>query len=121
MRKDIDLSFNKHPLTGDLSVKKGSSAIKQALRNIVLTNFYERGYNTEFGTDVKASLFENNIDGVTAQGIRQNIINAIENYEPQVDIIDVTVESTDQGNGLNIQIFYQELNNPVEQELTVII
>lgn len=119
MRKDIDLSFNVHPLTGDLATKSGPSAVEQSLRNIVLTNFYERGYNVEFGSNLTSNLFENNIDGVTAQGIRQNIINAIENFEPQVELIEVTVVSSDDGHTIDVSIYYSIINDLQERQLTI--
>lgn len=119
MRKDIDLTFNAHPLTGDLATKKGASAVDQALKNIVLTNFYERGFNTEFGSDVTTNLFENNINGVTAQGIRQNIINAIENHEPQVELIEITVVDAEDGHTLDVKIAYNITNELQERELTI--
>ncbi|MDX1532735.1 MAG: GPW/gp25 family protein [Nitrosopumilaceae archaeon] len=119
MRKDIDISFAVHPLTGDLATKTDSQAIKQSLINLVLTSFYERGYNTECGTNVNASLFENNISGLTSQGMRQIIINTISNYEPQVDLIDVEVLDADNGNALNVNIIYNERNREKEQTLLV--
>lgn len=118
MRKDLDLSFNAHPLTGDLATKTGTSAVEQSLRNIVMTNFYERGFNTEFGSNVTRNLFENNINGVTAQGIRQNVINAIENYEFQVELIEVNVVDVD-GNSIDVTITYNITNQLQEQELKI--
>lgn len=117
-RRDIDLTFNAHPLTGDLATKTGRSAVEQALRNIVMTNFYERGFNIEFGSAVSNSLFENDVNGVTAQGIRQNVINAIENYEPQVELIEVTVVGSND-HALNVTIIYNITNELTEQELTI--
>ena len=119
MRKDIDLSFNVHPLTGDLATKKGVSAVEQSLRNIVMTNFYERGYNVEFGSNVTRNPFENNVDGITSQGIRQNIINAIENYEPQVELISVNVVDADDGHTIDVKIAYNITNDIKEKELTI--
>lgn len=118
-RKDIDLTFNPHPLTGDLATKKGNSAIEQSLKNLIMTNFYERGFNTEFGSDVTSNLFENNINGVTAQGIRQNIISSIENYEPQVELIDINVVDADDGHTLDVRIIYNIVNELQERELTI--
>lgn len=119
MRKDIDFSFAVHPLTGDLATKTRGSAIKQSLRNIVLTSFFERGFNTQFGTEVRNSLFENNIAGITAQGMRQTIIQGIENFESQVELIDVEVKDAEEGNTVVVNIYYYELNVNEEQQLTV--
>jgi hypothetical protein len=119
MRKDLDINFHPHPLTGDIATKTGDSAVKQSLKNIIMTNFYERGFNTEFGSDVTSNLFENNINGVLSQGIRQNIINAIENYEPQVEIIDVSVVNAESGHTLDIKIIYNITNELKEREFTI--
>jgi phage baseplate assembly protein W len=118
-RKDIDLSFTTHPLTGDLATKSGVAAINQSLRNIVLTNFYERGYFVEYGTNVKSSLFENNVGDVFFQGIRQNVIRAIENFEPQVEIIEVEVFTPDDPNAITINIYYSVINTLEEQQLSI--
>jgi len=118
-RKDIDLSFTVHPLTGDLATKSGVAAINQSLRNIVLTNFYERGYFVEYGTNVKSSLFENNVGDVFFQGIRQNVIRAIENFEPQVEIIEVEVFTPDDPNAITINIYYSVINTLEEQQLSI--
>jgi hypothetical protein len=117
MRKDLDFTFRPHPLTGDLVIKTGSSAIKQSIKNIVLTNFGDRGYNVELGTNIDYSLFEN-ITLTTGQQIRDNIINSIRNFEPQVEIIDVEVYD-DGDNEIKIKIYYNELNNPSEQTLNI--
>jgi phage baseplate assembly protein W len=119
-RKDIDISFTTHPLTGDLATKTGVSAINQSLRNIVLTNFYERGYFVEFGTNVKSSFFENNIGDVLLQGIRQNIIQAIENYEPQVEIIELSLFTPESDpTSININLYYSVINTTEEQQLRI--
>jgi phage baseplate assembly protein W len=119
-RKDIDLSFTTHPLTGDLATKTGIAAINQSLRNIILTNFYERGYFVEYGTNVKSIFFENNIGDVLLQGIRQNIIRAIENYEPQIEIIEVSVVTPDSDpTSININIYYSIINTTEEQQLRI--
>jgi phage baseplate assembly protein W len=117
MRRDIDLSFKKHPLTGDLASKTGSSAIRQSLINLVRTNFYDRGFNVDVGTNLDAALFEN-ITLMTAQQLKNNIENTIRNFEPNVELIDVEVID-EGGNDLNVRIYYTELNDPNEQALSI--
>lgn len=117
MRRDIDLSFARHPLTGDLAVKTGSSAIRQSLINIVRTNYYDRGFNVEVGTNLDYSMFEN-ITVITAKQIKDNISNSIKNFEPQVELIDVEVRDNG-GNEIYVKIYYTELNNPNTQNLVI--
>lgn len=119
MRKDIDISFSVHPLTGDLATKSGVSAINQSLKNIVLTNFYERGYFVEFGTNVRSSLFENNVGDAFLQGIRENIIQAITNFEPQIEINNVQVYTEDAETTIVINIYYVVINTNEDQQLTI--
>lgn len=119
MRTDIDLSFKKHPLTGDLSIKSGSSAIRQSMINIVRTNFYDRGMNVNFGTNIEGALFEN-ITLLSATMIKTNIGDAIKNFEPDVDLLEVQV--VDNGNNdIDVKIYYTELNNPNVLNVTVIL
>lgn len=118
MRKDVDFNFIPHPLTGDLATKKDSSAIKQSLRNIVLTSFYERGFNIEFGTNLRYSMFEN-ISPLEAQTIRDLISEGIENFEPQVELIDVVVQQSSNEHELNVVVVYTEFNNPNEQVVSI--
>lgn len=116
-RVDIDFNMTAHPLSGDLSTKRGSSAIVQALKNIVLTNYYERGFNIELGTNTRYSLFEN-VGVLEAQTLKQNIVRAVNNYEPNVEIIDVYMELVDD-NALRATIIYTEGNDPKERSVNV--
>lgn len=117
MRRDIDLSFKMHPLTKDLAQKTGSSAIRQSLINIVRTNYYDRGFNGELGTNLDGSMFEN-ITVLTTRQIHDNIENSIRNFEPHVELIDVEVKNLSD-NEVVVKIYYTELNNPDTQSLVI--
>ena len=47
--KDINITFKKHPVTGDIVVSKDASAIKQAIVNLLLTNRGERLFQPDYG------------------------------------------------------------------------
>ena len=55
--RDIPMSFNVHPVTGNMKLVANAESIRQSVKNIVLTNFYERPYQPELGGDVLAQLF----------------------------------------------------------------
>lgn len=80
--KDFDLMFRAHPSTGKLLVKKGDDAVKQGLKNLLLTNRYERPFRPEYGGDVRKRLFDN-FDSVFTSDYENQIITAIKNYEPR--------------------------------------
>ena len=49
--KDVNITFKKHPVTGDVVVSKDASAIKQAIVNLLLTNKGERPFKPDYGSD----------------------------------------------------------------------
>lgn len=114
MRKDIDLNFTVHPLSGDLATKTNTNAIKQSVRNIVLTNFYERGFNIEFGTNTNNSIFEL-MDPLSVQTLNGNIKKALNNFEPGIELIDVEIIPDKSSNTLFITIIYN-IKNSIDTE-----
>jgi phage baseplate assembly protein W len=117
MRKDLDLNFAPHPLTGDLAMKSGRSAIDQSVRNLVLTNFYERGFNIEVGSNLPDSLFDN-FTSLDQQTIKSNIIRVLKNFEPNVEVTEV-ISTLEQNNELKVEVYYTYSNDP-EVRSTVI-
>lgn len=117
MRRDIDFSFKRHPLTGDLATKTDSSALKQSIRNIVLTNYYERGFNVELASNLNASLFEN-VGNLMLQQVRDNISNSLTNFEPDCELLDVEVIDNDD-NSITVTIYYNEFTNPNTQSISI--
>lgn len=111
-RTDIDFNFRPHPLTGDIPLKRGSSAIIQSLKNIVLTSFYERGFNVVFGTSVRSSLFElySALDLLT---MKDYIKEAIRNFEPDVEVMDIVVtNAVEEDHSIDVTILYTEFHDP---------
>ena len=56
--KDINLSFIKHPITGDITSVTNADAIKRSVKHLVLSNFNERPFEPHIGANVTALLFE---------------------------------------------------------------
>lgn len=106
---DLDLDFTIHPVTHDISKKIGNEAIKRSIRNLVLTNFYDRPFRSYIGSNVPKMLFEN-INATTARLISQNIENVIKNFEPRASLLKVDVSVTD-SNELQIDIQFTTLNS----------
>lgn len=92
---DIDLTFNNKP-SGDLYKKKDAAAVKQAVKNLMLTDHYEKPFNPFFGANLRGLLFEL-ADEATEGEIYDNIVNAIGQYEPRAEVMDIkTVVLPDQ-------------------------
>lgn len=103
--KDINLSFNAHPVTKDITVLKNENAIKRSVRNIVNTIPRERFFNPELGSDVRSSLF-NFVDYGTASVIQKQIQIAIENFEPRVDNLQVNVFPRPDSNEFEVNVIF---------------
>jgi phage baseplate assembly protein W len=86
--KDISMSFQVNPLNLDLIALKNETAIARSVRNIVFTLPGEKFFDSNFGSRISNSLFEN-VDQISASIIRDEIRNSITNYEPRVELIDV--------------------------------
>lgn len=115
---DLDLDFFKHPTTKDVSMKIGTEAIKRSVRNLIMTNFYDRPFQSYIGSDVRALLFEN-ADAFTAVRLQQAIESCLANFEKRVKVQKVVVSEDIDNHGYNVRIEYIILNKeqPVVQTI----
>lgn len=104
--KDFDLAFSAHPNTKDITKKRDEDAVKQALKNLILTNYYERPFHSEIGSPVRALLFEL-ATPLTGHMMRRGIIDVIENFEPRVRVLNVDVNMRDQTNSCEVSITFE--------------
>ena len=86
--KDLSMSFKSNPLNDDLIGLKDQSAIARSIRNIVYAIPGEKFFDSDFGSEVSATLFEN-LDDVSAITIRDEIEYIINTYEPRVKLLNV--------------------------------
>ena len=95
--KDIDLTFSAKfigldsdgtNLRADIFKKTNAGAVKQAIRNLLLTNFTERPFMHRFGGDLSGMLFRlsTEIDDANLEG---DIARAIETYEPRAQVLGI--------------------------------
>ena len=89
--KDISATFKVNPINRDLITLKNINAIQRSLRNLINTVPGERPFNPVLGCNVRYLLFEPH-DNITAKAIKSEIVNTIGNFEPRVNIINVSVE-----------------------------
>lgn len=87
--KDFNLSFARHPITGDIATLTDAEAVKRSVRNLVNTNFGERPFHPEIGSDIRAALFEP-ISPIVANLLTRHIEDVITNFEPRAELSNVT-------------------------------
>ena len=107
--KDINLNFTKHPITGDISKLTNVEAVKRSVRNLVNTNFYERPFHPEIGSDVRAILFEP-VTPVTADVLKRYVEDVIGNFEPRAEVISVNVNANPDSNSYGVEIQFYIVN-----------
>ena len=109
--KDLDLNFTIHPVKKDINTHKNEYAIINAVKNLVLTNHYERPFQPEIGSNIRRLLFEN-VDAVTASQIEREIVETITNFEPRVQVSKVDVLPDPDNNGFKVELEFFVINNP---------
>lgn len=102
-----DLAVN--PANDDVILNVNEKAIESSIKNLLQTNFYERPFQPEIGSNVKSLLFEL-ATPQTQYNVKEAIIETIENFEPRCRIIDVLVESDEDRHNLNVYITFQAIN-----------
>lgn len=112
----IDLNF--HPNTNTLMVNKDIQAVNRAMKNLLLTNKYERLFNPTLGSNIRSILFEN-MSPFIEDDLREMIKETIENYEPRVSILEVEVVAKPDSNGFDITIQYVMKNIAAPISITI--
>ena len=105
---DIDLTFAKRP-SGDIYKKKDAAAVKQSIKNLLLTDFYEKPFQPFYGANLRAMLFEL-ADEDTEDEVEENIINAINNYEPRVEVLSIDVNVLPDQNDMRVSVYFKIIN-----------
>ena len=89
---DLSLQMIPHPQKRDIIPLKGEMAVKNAIKNLLLTNFFERPFNSTLGANLRGLLFEP-ADAITKLALENGIRNVLDNHEPRIDNVNVIVQS----------------------------
>ena len=104
--KDISLSFNRHPVTNDVTVLKNEDAIKKSVINLCRTRINEMFFNYLLGTSIEDSLFETNLTDIVSF-LEREISTLLKNYEPRINLTNVLIDSVVDSYELQIRIEYE--------------
>ena len=111
--KDLDLFFDKKNVSKDITKITDIAAVKRSIRNLVLTNHYEKPFHPEIGSGVRDMLFEP-MSALTAHVLTRKIEDVIENFEPRAKIIGVSAQPNLDRNEYQVTINFFVLNAPTE-------
>ena len=107
--KDLDLSFTLHPVRKDVNTYRAEYAVINSVKNLILTNHYEKPFQPEIGSNIRKLLFEN-IDSIIAAQIERAVTETINNFEPRVDVSKVTAVPDPDNNRYKLQLEFFIVN-----------
>ena len=114
--KDLAISFKDNPNTGDFGVVKNENAIKQSVRNLLLTQFGERPFQDKIGSQVRMLLFEP-WDPFSVDAIKSEIFNCLSRLEPRIQVTGVGLRDDSDINSVHVSIDYKIVGEPVSQNV----
>lgn len=117
---DLDPVFAPHPETGDVGIRTDERAIKQAVKSLVLTNHYERPFQSEIGSPVRQLLFDLMGPNFVIM-MKRAITDLITNFEPRVDVLDVIVNTRPDQNSVSITISFRIKNTTKPLDVSVVL
>ena len=118
---DIDLNFTAHPITGDISMKTGDAAIKQSLKNLLLTSILERPFNTQLNINLREYLFLN-FNIIYEDELKEQISSLLEEKEPRIQINSIGIIYEETKNSLTVSLDYTiKSDNKSIQSLDIIV
>jgi len=108
---DLNLNFTKNPATKDVARLTDVEAVKRSVRNLILTNRFERPFHPEIGSDIRSLLFEN-MTPVIEVLLQDRIKDTLQTYEPRVDLNDIIVQGDMDKNEYRVSISFYVQNVP---------
>ena len=117
---DIDHAFLSHPVSGKLTRKTNREAVKQSVKSLVLTDFYERPFKPEIVCGLRQLLFENFHPAIVEE-MKTAIGEVIGNYEPRASIISVDMDARPDSHAISASIVFSIINDAEPIVLDVIL
>lgn len=116
---DIDLTFSKKP-SGDIFKKNEAAAVKQAVKNLLMTNRLEKPFTVDYGGHLNDFLFELSTD-IDVDQLSDRIIHTVHTYEPRAEVLDVSIKLNTDNNQVFATVTFQVLstNEVVELEVSL--
>jgi phage baseplate assembly protein W len=117
---DIDLTFKRLPVTSDVALRYDDQAVIASVRNLLLTNFYERPFQPNLGSNLSGLLFEP-ATNITSTILSDEIKNVISNFEPRAQINSINVTLAPDNNSFNVFISFFIGNNTTPTNVNLLL
>jgi len=117
---DIDFTFTKKPVIGDVALSYDELAVIRSIRNLLLTKHYERPFNPDIGSNIDAILFEP-ISPVTATSLEKEVELVIKNYEKRAKLKEIIIVPYPDKNAYDITISFYIENATLPTSVTLLL
>lgn len=107
---DLDFTFTRTPGRNDIALSYDEMAVIRSVRYLLLTKNFERPFQSNLGSRIESLLFEP-VDALTAQSLKSEIETVINNFEPRVSLVQVTIYEKPDDNAYSVTIQFYIGNN----------
>jgi hypothetical protein len=117
---DFFTNFNAHPQNKRLVKYTNEESVKRSIKNLILTDKYDRLFQPEVGCRIRSLLFENMSPAIVDE-LKKSIQETVDTYEPRARIIDIVVQTNEDRHAYDVYIYFEVINsvNPVLLNLTL--
>ena len=116
---DLDLKLTRHKIRKDIIPLRDDQAVKNAVKNLILTNFFERPFQPNVGPNLRGLLFEP-ADVITELALEDNIKRVLKR-ETRIDVSFVEVIDLSDRNAYRITVKFniKQLDQSAEVEIVL--
>lgn len=117
---DIDCTFTPKPTTGDIYKKTDASAVRQAVKNLLMTDRGSIPFRPYYGGNLEGMLFSLSTE-LDEGDIEDAIRLAIKNNEPRAKVREVTALFNEDTYSLSVRLVFAVVNTPkvITMDLTI--
>ena len=117
---DLNLKLTLHPIRKDIIPLRDDQAIKNSVKNLILTNFFERPFQPQVGANLRGLLFEP-ADAITKYELSDGVKQVLIDYEPRIRVNRVGIEDQSDRNAYRITVHFQIIEMDLNTEVQVVL
>tara|TARA_B100001113_G_C21080470_1_gene609666 strand:- start:40 stop:501 length:462 start_codon:yes stop_codon:yes gene_type:complete len=118
--RDLDLSLTLHPIRKDINVLKDDNAIKNAVKNLLISNAFERPFQPQLGANLRGLLFEP-ADAITKIAIKENVKKVITDFEPRVQVLGIGINDLSDQNAYRLTVRFLIKENDTDDTVEILL
>lgn len=117
---DLDLSLKLHPIRKDIMPLRDDVAIRNAVKHLLITNFYERPFQATLGANLRGLLFEP-ADAITKNALQRAITRVLKTHEPRIQLYRVEVVDLADENAYRVNVIYNIKEYDTNQDVEIVL